>query len=155
MLFPWAILWAIGVKFQIAMETAQCERGVLPRRQYNGGEGCYHGDSTVGERGVTMETVQWGRVVLTMEAVQWGRGVYIMETKQCEKGVLPWTKNILKNWKKNVVQKLKGMVGIYPCVARMTASYYRFIIIAVFAVEQDGVLSAVYFSNICLSFYGM
>jgi hypothetical protein len=47
------------------METAEWGRGVLPWRewgrwvlpwrQYNGGEGCYRGDKTVGERDVTMD----------------------------------------------------------------------------------------------------
>ena len=45
----------------VTMETVVGE-GVLPWRQYSEGEGCYHEDSTVlWERGVTMETTQWGR----------------------------------------------------------------------------------------------
>ena len=39
------------------------------------GEGCNHGDSRVGERGVTMERV--GKMGVTMEAVQWGRRVLL------------------------------------------------------------------------------
>ena len=39
-------------------------RGVLPWRHYIGEVGCYHADSRIGERVVTMETVQWGRRVL-------------------------------------------------------------------------------------------
>ena len=60
----------------ITMKTEQWgERGVTMETapgQHTGGEGCYHGDSTMGRRGVTMKTEQWGRVVL------------------------PWRKNILK-----------------------------------------------------------
>ena len=41
------------------------EVGALPWKQSNGGKGLYHGmDTAMWERGITMDTVQWGRGML-------------------------------------------------------------------------------------------
>jgi hypothetical protein len=70
--------------------------GVLPWRQYSKGEGCYHEDSTVlWERGVTMETAQWGRGLLPWRQhseLPWrqytdGEGCYPGDSTVGEKGV--------------------------------------------------------------------
>jgi hypothetical protein len=120
------------------MKTVQWGRRALPRIKYNRGEGRWYRNSTMGrhlgcrfkrrgvllwrqyngERGVTMETVQWGRGVLpwtqynggkgcyhgdgivgergvTMDTVQWGRGYTVrwgsvtMGTAEWERGLLP------------------------------------------------------------------
>ena len=49
---------------------------MLPWRQYNGGEGCYYGDGTVKERGVTMETVRCGGGVLLWGQQSVREGIY-------------------------------------------------------------------------------
>jgi hypothetical protein len=68
----------------VPMETVQWERGVLPWRQYCGGEGCNHGDGTMGKRGVTMETAQWW--IWVMETAQWERGVTMQTVTMEESG---------------------------------------------------------------------
>ena len=44
----------------VTMETVVNESGITMYRQYYEGDGCYHRNSTMGERGVTLETVHWG-----------------------------------------------------------------------------------------------
>ena len=110
----------------VTMETVQWGRWVLPWtqyiggqgmlswRQHNGGEWCYHGDSTMEDNGVTIETVRQhsGREdcyhgTVGERRVQWvkyigGEGCHhgvstvgerdvIMETVQWGRGVLPWS----------------------------------------------------------------